>query len=155
MACQLRGVRVTHLRVDTDYGRVGFENGSGVAYAFIAYAGPWAEARAKWTEPTIDDDTLDAAGRSFTDRVASAFRSNTSDWANYEQEMGGDVSVADAGLSEMFGWDFVWPPMTLPDPAWDAELEARWPEIQEMAARMLAGEQVIAFGSNEPLLRQP
>jgi hypothetical protein len=152
VAAHMRGVRVASIHVDTHYGHIKIERGSGVEYAFILYAGPWAEARAGWPEPTIDDTALDTSGRSFADQVAFAFSCNTSDWAEYEQEMGGDVgAVSDAGLVEMFGWDFAWPPVTPPDPAWDAELEARWPEVQQLAARMYAGEAIIAVGDGNLL----
>jgi len=94
--------------VDTEYRRVDFEDGSGVAYAFIAYAGPWAEARLRWTEVAIDDNTLDEEGRRFADHVAEAFSWNESDWVKYETEVGGDVSaVVEASAADMFGWDFV------------------------------------------------
>jgi hypothetical protein len=137
-ACELRGVRVGRVHVDTEYGRVDFEDGSGVGYAFIAYAGPWAEARLRWTEVAIDDNTLDEDGRRFADHVAEAFSWNESDWVKYETEIGGDVSaVVEASAADMFGWDFVWPTLTPPDAAWSVELDARWPEIQQLAARML------------------
>jgi hypothetical protein len=32
-------------------------------WAFNYYAGPWAEARAQWTQPTIDEGTYDDEGR--------------------------------------------------------------------------------------------
>jgi len=155
-ACELRGVKVGRVYINTYDGRTDFETSGCVDYAFIVYAGPWAEARAGWTEPTIDDAVLDATGRSFAAHVAAAFSFNTSDWVEYEQEMGGDFSaVSNAGLAEMFGWEFEWPRMTPPEPTWPAELEARWPEIQELATRMLACDRVLQVGTNEPLVRQP
>ena len=42
-------------------------------WAFNYYAGPWAEARAQWTQPTIDEDSFDDEGRCFADHVATAF----------------------------------------------------------------------------------
>lgn len=94
--------------------------------AFVAFAGPWAEARASWTadDPIWADD---ASRRAFDEAVGEAFRENPDDFNLYEP----DEALADAFL----GGSRQLP--TARDPRWHLELEALWPAMQKLARMVL------------------
>ena len=143
MAACMRGVPITGLWLGPDgEAEIRIKNGSGTEYAFIAFAGPWAEVRAQWTKSCRNDDAVDDDGRCFADHLAVAFCHNQKDSLDYHREVEGDIRAAiDASAAAMFFPDEI-PPRITPPGNWDAELEARWPEIQEWAATMLADAEV-------------
>ena len=109
-------------------------------WAFNYYAGTWAEARAQWTQPTIDEDTFDDEGRCFADHVATAFVGSPQDSYKYQREVDGDLSaVVNAQFDAMTGQHFVAPHIAPLVGTWDAELEDRWPVIRTMAGMLLDG----------------
>ena len=78
------------------------------------------------------------------------FRRNFEDWRAYERAKGGDVSAIDAyelALDEAFregkACDVEPPHITPPDTGWHARLLMAWPEIDELAEKMLAGNDII------------
>jgi hypothetical protein len=89
------------------------------------------------------------------------FRRNFHDWRAYERVMGGDVSAIDAyelALEEAFmegrACDVVPPPITQPDTVWHERLVEAWPEIRELAQKMLGGtDDVIELSNGQQLVR--
>jgi hypothetical protein len=133
---------------------------AGGDYAFILYAGPWAQARAQWTKETIDTGTRDDDGHSFEEHVKAMFGSNPDDWCKYEHEKGGDCSTIAAYQAEETEayekgelYRFAPAPITTPDREWDTLLENAWTTIKDVATRMLAAEPEITLGDGEPLER--
>ncbi len=107
--------------------------------AFIIYAGPWAEARAQWTDPTFDG--CDGDGCLFEDLVTAAFlRNYDGDATEYKQALDYDPAeiARRAGvfdeLARRSGQE-------IPDreEMWSRQLECAWPVIQQLAVRLLAG----------------
>ncbi|WP_197517830.1 hypothetical protein [Mycobacterium sp. E796] len=125
--------------------------------AFIIYGGPWAHARA-WI---IGEETRDGDDRTFESKVAEAFRCNHDDWFAYERQMGGDVDAIKAFIDEEVA-AFVEgrdrnvepPPLTAPDPEWHVTLTKAWPEIEELAIKMLDVEKEIVIGDGNRLIWQ-
>ncbi|WP_133057898.1 hypothetical protein [Mycolicibacterium conceptionense] len=99
--------------------------GEPVQAAFVFYAGPWAEARVQWQQPSLEglDDT-DGNGESFRDRVRAAFLEGvgvTSDLASYNEMARIDSSIPKR------------------EPYWARELERAWPVIKELANALRGG----------------
>ncbi|WP_131811670.1 hypothetical protein [Mycolicibacterium peregrinum] len=93
--------------------------------AFVFYAGPWAEARVQWQQPTLEDlDDIDANGRSFRETVTAAFLEGvggTSDLAFYTE-----MARIDSSIPER-------------EPDWSRELERAWPVIGTLAKELRDG----------------
>lgn len=117
--------------------------------AFIIYAGPWAHARAKWPGETID-----------LDRVLAVLRWNADDWTAFQQVHGHEVSANDLMQFQIAATDGgIAPPEYWPNMTWHEEaaevLVRAWPEIQELAEKMLAGEREIVLSNGQRLVREP
>jgi hypothetical protein len=126
-------------------------------FPFILYAGPWSHACARWgTDPPVDEDSLDNDGRRFSDLVVTEMQNNLSDFGHYERAMGGDPEVVrklelDRIAAHIHGKDdneVVRPPISQPDPTWHHEMLEIWPQISELAKRLLAGDDGIDVGLN-------
>ncbi|MGV0607371.1 hypothetical protein [Mycolicibacterium sp. XJ1904] len=103
--------------------------------SFVAFAGPWAEARARW--PDLPLDQRDDFGRAFHDLLTEAFLHSGKDLMDYA----GNV---DAALTHMLGnaWPDETPEVPSPDPSWNTELETHWPIIRSVADRLMSGERI-------------
>ena len=111
---------------ETHYGATD-HHGPTWANTFIAYAGPWAEARVQW--PDIDITDTDDDGRAFTDYAHAAFE-NSADAAAYQ-----------AYLPHEEAWSQDQPPtFVVKTQRWTAELEDHWPAVRAVALRLLSGE---------------
>ena len=114
-------------------------NGSSHLTARYHLRGPWAEARAQWTDPTFDG--CDGDGCLFEDLVTAAFlRNYDGDATEYKQALDRDPAeiARRAGvfdeLARRSGEE-------IPDreEMWSRQLECAWPVIQQLAVRLLAG----------------
>lgn len=84
--------------------------------AFIAFAGPWAEARQAWGERPLEVEDDD--GCTFSDYVVGVLLQQPDDASRL-----GDVTSASQDV-------------------WMRELECVWGAVQSLAGRLLAGESV-------------
>jgi len=99
--------------------------------AFVIYAGPWAEARCQWDQPTLDGE--DDEGLTFDDYLTGAWmRNGPGDFADYQRGRAADA--------ELFG-----PHADLVDrreETWSFELERQWPVIRAVADRLISAGRV-------------
>jgi hypothetical protein len=90
------------------------------ADAFTIHAGPWAQARAGWPMPSLDDQDDD--GAIFDDYVVGALLSEIdygdSDLERYRAAGGGDIDQ---------------------ERQWSIELQRLWPVIRALADRLMIG----------------
>lgn len=121
---QLRSITIEP--TTTYLGHTGYR-GKPCDTAFVTYAGPWAEARAQWVRPTLDDEDDD--GCTFEDYVSVAFLSNADgDGEDYRR-----AQEAEAAQLGEFGQQFL--DLTgVRQEMWSGELEQSWPLIQQVAA---------------------
>jgi hypothetical protein len=111
---------------ETHYGATD-HHGPTWANPFIAYAGPWAEARVQW--PDIEISSTDDHGRSFGDYVRAAFE-NSADAATYAEYLPHEES-----------WSQDAPPtFAAKTSMWNAELEDHWLAVRAVALRLFSGE---------------
>ena len=144
VACLLRGGEVDSISVEPTARHDGITHCRGSDFAFRTYAGPWAEARAQWPNPTLDG--CDEDGCTFDDYVTRVFSTNTSDsdFFQYQLEMDGPLQpVLDAVWRQIrpneSGGDLSPRGIVARQETWDSELEHAWPVIQRVAERLLSG----------------
>jgi hypothetical protein len=131
VAVILRCGTITAIAIDPESGETHYgatdHDGPTWANPFIAYAGPWAEARVQW--PDIDLTDTDGGGRTFRDYVQAAFE-NSADAQTYEAYRRHEDAWSQG------------PPPTFVEKTrtWNAELEEHWPVIRAVALRLLAGD---------------
>ena len=112
---------------------------------FIAYAGPWAEARYQWPD-AIPLDGLDDEGLTFDDHVAGVMLQQSEDAAavapNDAQYRAFRQSVADMSANPPPHYDELVRSVEGSGPydVWQRELVRAWPAIQAVAARLVAGD---------------
>lgn len=101
---------------------------------FQSYAGPWAEARHLWTEPTLAG--IDEQGRSFDDLIAEVLFMQPSDALAVD-----DDDRAQRSLLQRSGLPAhkVESMMENRRKVWTLELEAVLPAIREVARMLLDG----------------
>jgi hypothetical protein len=103
---------------------------------FTSYAGPWAEARAKWPAdlPISDSDSDDCY---FQEYVLTALMANPLDFQGYRGPIRRAAAdhYSDAELSDLDA---------ARDQTWDMELERMWPTMLSVAKLLIDGEQVTA-----------
>ncbi|CAM3829609.1 M50 family metallopeptidase [Tsukamurella strandjordii] len=103
-------------------------------FGFIAYAGPWAEARFKWGDRPLDErDEDDCEFSGYVVGVlvnqpddATAWRS----WLHAPEQESLRKALADQGMT------------FAPEVGWERDLEAVWTQIQALATRIHARELV-------------
>lgn len=100
---------------------------------FVAYAGPWAEARATWGDRPLDGQDDD--GATFPDYIAAAFLMGGHD--DLEDMKRHDLLPADPPDGWTGGLD-AWRkvPQTR-ERLWGEELEYAWPTIRAVAAHIM------------------
>lgn len=113
--------------------------------AFMIWAGPWAQAR--WE------------GNCTVDRIMEIFQQQSYwDWPLYEERFGRDVrDWADAAnAADKLGHPMPDnpPPVTPPNPGWDAELRRAGPEIDQLANSLLNREQEIELSNGQRLVQK-
>jgi Peptidase M50B-like len=97
--------------------------------AFVTYAGPWAEARAQWEPPALDDEDDD--GYTFEDYVTAAFLRNAAgDGEDYRRAQEADAA--------MYGPEFAHLAYGREE-HWSRELEQSWSAIRQLAAMLMDG----------------
>lgn len=94
---------------------------------FIAYAGPWAEARYLWPAG-VPLDGEDGDGTTFGDHVAGVFLAQPDDLAA--------LAPDDERVQRLRAFDVEADPYAV----WHMELERAWPAVQVVAARLLSGD---------------
>ena len=102
-----------------------FHSSPGWNDAFVAWAGPWAQAHAEWT-----GRPLERAGDEFTfeDYLAAAFLNGGHE----------DSQIVEQHFASM-----PWPSMRSgTERAWSMELTRMWPAITQVAEWLLGGERV-------------
>ncbi len=135
VAAVMRGGTFSNITIEPEGNRFGYIETQVKSYhaAFVAYAGPWAEARAEWTKPL---DGEDDDGSTFDDYLARAFGRNA----------GGDLreylrcSLADAAV---YGDVNTWLTFAS-ERRWGSELEAKWPVIRQVAELLTSGADLTA-----------
>ncbi|MGX9297740.1 M50 family metallopeptidase [Tsukamurella paurometabola] len=103
-------------------------------FGFIAYAGPWAEARFLWGERPFDERDEDDCD--FSDYVVGVLVNQPDDAAVWRAWRNDPVQVAVRREMDRHGLD------SQPEDIWHYELESVWPQIQTLAHRIRAGEAV-------------
>ncbi|WP_166904386.1 hypothetical protein [Mycobacterium sp. DL440] len=110
--------------------------------AFKVWAGPWT--RARWeANPT-------------TQRVVEIFQTQSFfDWKFYEKRFGNDVDAwvdaAEDALKSGLPMPADPPSVTPPCPGWASELEQAWPEIEELAKKLIRRKQRIELSNGRIL----
>lgn len=113
---------------------------------FVVYAGPWAQARARWSEPTLDDD--DADGCCFEDHVFAALMENPDDFDSYRQHLDHPILVArydhERKMAQKHPERFdnesgSFNHIAAQEHLWTFELERVWPVIEQVAQALLNG----------------
>lgn len=92
----------------------------------VLYAGPWAEARRKWSRAPLSLDDTDGGGSSFRDMIDSAFE--------HASDIDGEsdrIRYCKLQEDNPGTWDN--------EPFWSAELERAWPIIQKLAGALRDG----------------
>lgn len=107
---------------------------------FTSYAGPWAEARARWPEH-LRIDEFDPDEREFADYIIEALALNPSDLEGYAKPKGETAVAIRAAQEHHFG-DAIAEMDAARDETWDAELEAMWP-IMLLVAKLLIDDQPV------------
>ena len=76
--------------------------------AFITFAGPWAEARAQWPLPDLDDEDDD--GCTFQDYLVVAWMHNADgDLAGYKRARDADAAMFGEQFADLtFGREEIW-----------------------------------------------
>jgi len=102
-----------------------FHRPSGWNDAFVAWAGPWAQAHAEWNGRPLDGEDEEFA---LDDHLAAAFL------------IGGQE---DSHIVEQHFASMPWPSMRSgTERAWSMELTRMWPAITQVAEWLLDGERV-------------
>ena len=119
--------------------------------AFMILAGPWTQAN--WE------------GNCTLDRIVAIFQTQSYwDWPRYEEaldprraaEMDVRGAARDAEAADLLGRPVPKnpPPVSPPDPGWDAELRRAWPQIEHLAQSLLNPElQQIELSNGQRLTR--
>jgi hypothetical protein len=109
----------------------------------ITFAGPWAEARCRWTPESLDDQ--DGNGLKFCYYLRGAFsRNRDGDLERYQQLEEGILpdgtrfTSPTAGLAQLQGRPRV-ELIAEREQTWSRELEERWPLIRRVAGMLLDG----------------
>lgn len=167
VAARKRGREVYEIFVHPSDGHTTFQETVGEDFAFIVYGGPWAQAR--FLSAT---ETPEGVGLPSPSCVSEMFAFNRSDWLALEAVTGGDVDAVrtyldlteKAALDKFFGGagddgvcdlprgrELQRPALAL-NPTWGGEMDAAWPEVQDLAARLLRRDREICVGPGEPLV---
>lgn len=127
IAARERGYQIRSITIEADAERLGYtayrsHRGGLFDEGFIAFAGIWGQARARWAEEPIDG--IDGEGFAFDDYVAASLIENPDD-ANvlrqhYEQSpaMTPDVQAQ-------------------AEQQWQRELEVLWPQVTQLARELV------------------
>ncbi|CQD21626.1 hypothetical protein BN970_05072 [Mycolicibacterium conceptionense] len=130
VAVELRGGQVLDVTIEPDGRNLGLTQhcSKPCDYGFIAYAGPWATARAQW--PLSELDGQDQDGCTFADYVTvELIREVDGDFAVYKAHIDDDhryLGPTDAKIVQASR-----------EALWHRELEALWPAIQARANGLL------------------
>jgi hypothetical protein len=102
---------------------------------FVTFAGPWAEARARWPLSSLEGEDDD--GCTFDDYLAAAWLlAKDGDHDDYEDMRDGDVhGIAFAEHLGITPGEVRW----RQERGWGDELERAWGVIQQVADLLLAG----------------
>jgi hypothetical protein len=140
-----RPVHEIFIHPDKGYTRHGDDDTKyeGDDHQFIVWAGPWAEARAFWEFQ--GKSTRGAEGHAFSEQVRSFLRKNSSDWFEFHQAMGREVTKDDAFRAYMSFIGEGDPPdgECEPDAEWDVLLDGLWGRINTLATNLIAEHPVI------------
>ncbi len=167
VAASRRGREILQIFIHPDNGHTTFQETVGEDFAFIVHGGPWAQARFL---STMEPD--EEVGVPSPSRVAEMFAFNRSDWLALEEVTGGDVDAArtyldlrektaldkfhegdgDNEVCDSPGFSELQRPVLALNPAWGVEMGAVWPEVQDLAARLLRRDREIRIGPGEPLV---
>jgi hypothetical protein len=168
VAANTRGREVYEIWIHPMDGHTTFQETVGENFAFIVYGGPWAQARYLCTREMLDADGLPPA-----DRAAEMVTLNRGDWIALEEATGGDVDTVKtyldlremALLREYDGVADEEPAPAASDrtaaaqpatptlgPTWNREMGEAWPEVEVLAASLLAQERAISIGPGAPLI---
>jgi hypothetical protein len=115
---------------DTYLGYTGYR-GKPSDTAFIAFAGPWAEARYQWPLPSREGE--DGDGLTFDDHVVAAFLCNTDDSNAHRKAVKADKALIGPEFAHL---------VDNREAVWSDELERSWPAICELAEMLIAGQAV-------------
>jgi len=99
---------------------------------FVAWAGPWAEARYSWGDRPADAEDED--GLSFADRLAGVFHFHPAD-------LQAVLAYGDE-LAQMLPTDAAVDLERAGEREWTAEMERVWPAVEKVAARLLTGAKI-------------
>lgn len=104
---------------------------------FVAYAGPWAEARSRWALRPFTGE--DATGRTFDDHVGRALLLDADDAMVVGlAEFDVATMLRDGGADDTECWRW----LRGVHYAWNAELEDVWPVVEHVSGLLLAGRRV-------------
>jgi hypothetical protein len=114
-----------------------------VDVAFLAWAGPWAQAY--WE------------GNCTTERIVVFLRTQ-SEWDRLCYVTARDPAKAKSHPTVEAVYERIWPaatepPIPPPDPQWHGKLRTAWSEIEALAESLLRGESPIALSNGQELVR--
>jgi Peptidase M50B-like len=143
VAALMSGGRITSITIDPTLQCRGRTSGRCTSFdnMFVIYAGPWAEARAQWRKPMLDEDGVDDDGCTFRNRIAVAFEASADgDGAEYLRARKTDpLEMARSTDQRKTVVGLELPDIFDREKLWSRELECAWPVIEHMADRLLAG----------------
>lgn len=122
------GSTLTSITLQDDHSGITWHRGKPTDGPFIAYAGPWAEARHSWPEG-VPLDGQDDEWLTFDDYVAGVFLHQSGDLEALRPHDEQVQQLRAQGVDVPGGYA-----------VWDHELERVWPVVREVAGRLLDGE---------------
>ena len=109
---------------------------------FASYAGPWAEARARWPEH-LRIDEFDPNGSEFADYIIEALLLNPPDFEGYKKPKGEAAVASRRSMEQLYG-DKMAEMDAARDEIWDRELEDMWPVMLSVAQLLIDDQPVDA-----------
>lgn len=117
--------------------------------AFMAWAGPWAQAQ--WEDNCTEERIMELLHtQSFVDWCVYENAKNPRRAAEVNIERA--VFRAEVAWTESLPPPDDLPPVTPPDPGWHAELTRAWPEIKRLAEGLLRGDSPIHLSNKQQLI---
>ena len=108
---------------------------------FVSYAGPWAEARAKWPEDLSVDD-LDDEGLDLNDYIVIALVANPPDLQGYREPTTQAAIATPKAVERDCGDETIRQMDAARDEVWDRQLEDMWPVMLSVAQMLMDGQAV-------------
>jgi hypothetical protein len=110
---------------------------------FNCYAGPWAEARAKWPQG-LPLDQFDDDGFDFDDYLLGVLISQPDDLKGLSEPADETEAAIRAAMTQLLGVEATRQADTNRERVWHSELDQMWPVIESVAQMLMSGAAVTA-----------